>query len=100
MIFQGLSVVRNCLRPGTAPLTILAIKRGRLRNFAKNKEAKCISVQISKKFKGFAISSSKMCRSKIFVTQKKLPRILEIHYKIFDNSHLKFGKREKAKIEK
>ena len=28
MIFQGLSVARNCLRPETAPLTIQAIKRG------------------------------------------------------------------------
>ena len=27
MIFQGLSVARNCLRPETEPLTILAIKR-------------------------------------------------------------------------
>ena len=36
MIFQGLSVARNCLRPETAPLTILAIKRGFLCNFAKN----------------------------------------------------------------
>ena len=26
MIFQGLSVARNCLRPETVPLTILAIK--------------------------------------------------------------------------
>ena len=26
MIFQGLSIARNCLRPETAPLTILAIK--------------------------------------------------------------------------
>ena len=32
MIFQGLSIARNCLRP----LSILAIKRGLLRNFAKN----------------------------------------------------------------
>ena len=37
MIFQGLSVARNCLRPETAPLTILAIKRGLLCNFAKKK---------------------------------------------------------------
>ena len=36
MIFQGFSVARNCLRPETAPLTILAIKRGLLCNFAKN----------------------------------------------------------------
>ena len=36
MIFQGISVPRNCLRPETAPLTILAIKRGLLCNFAKN----------------------------------------------------------------
>ena len=36
MIFQGFSVAWNCLRPETAPLTILAIKRGLLCNFAKN----------------------------------------------------------------
>ena len=36
MIFQGLSVARNCLRPETVPLTILAIQRGLLYNFAKN----------------------------------------------------------------
>ena len=35
MIFQGLSVARNCLRPEIAPLTILAIKRGLLCNFEK-----------------------------------------------------------------
>ena len=35
MVFQGFSVARNCLRPETAPLTILFIKRGLLRNFAK-----------------------------------------------------------------
>ena len=34
MIFQGLSVARNCLRPETASLTILAIKRRLLCNFA------------------------------------------------------------------
>ena len=45
-------------------------------------------LQISKKFKRAAVSLSKMCRSKIFVTY------------IFDNGHLKFGKREKAKIKK
>ena len=35
MIFQGLSVARDCLRPETAPLTELAIKRGLLCNFTK-----------------------------------------------------------------
>ena len=35
MIFQRFSVARNCLRPKTVPLTILAIKRGLLCNFAK-----------------------------------------------------------------
>ena len=35
MIFQGLSVARDCLRPETAPLTVLAIKRGLLCDFAK-----------------------------------------------------------------
>ena len=35
MTFQGFSVVRNCLRPETAPSIILIIKRGLLRNFAK-----------------------------------------------------------------
>ena len=44
---------------------------------------------------------SKMYRSKIFVTQQNFfLRTLEIHYKIFDNSHLKFGRKEKAKIKK
>ena len=35
MIFQGLSVARNCLRPETAPLTVMTIKRGLVCNFAK-----------------------------------------------------------------
>ena len=35
MIFQGLSVAINCLRPETASLTVLVIKRGILCNFAK-----------------------------------------------------------------
>ena len=35
MIFQELSVARNYLRPEAAPLTILAIKRRLLCNFAK-----------------------------------------------------------------
>ena len=30
LIFQGLSVARNCLRPEAAPLTILTIKKGLL----------------------------------------------------------------------
>ena len=54
-------------------------------------------MQISKKFKKAAVSLPKMCRSKIFVVE--LPKITP-NYKIFDNSHLKFGKREKAKIKK
>ena len=69
-------------------------------SFKKDKETKCISVQISKKFKRAAVSFSKMCRSKTFVTQQNFLRTLEIHYKISDNSHLKFGKRETAKIKK
>ena len=55
-------------------------------SFRKNEETKCISVQISKKFKRAAVSLSKICRSKIFVAY------------IFDNGHLKFGKRKKSKI--
>ena len=35
IIFQELSVARNYLRLETVPLTILAIKRGLLGNFAK-----------------------------------------------------------------
>ena len=69
-------------------------------SFRKNKETKCISVQISKKFKRAAVFLSKMCRLKIFVTYQSFRRTLEIHYKIFDNRHLKFGKREKIKIKK
>ena len=33
--FQGLSVAKNCLRPETASLPTLAIKRGLLCNFLK-----------------------------------------------------------------
>ena len=68
-------------------------------SFRKNKETKCIPVQISKKFKRATVSLSKMCRLKI-CDVLELIRTLEIHYKIFDNSHLKFGKREKEKIKK
>ena len=66
-------------------------------SFNKNKGRKCLSMQISKKFKRAAVSLSKMCRSKIFVAE--LPKNTS-NYKIFDNSHLEFGKRERAKIKK
>ena len=36
MILEGVLAARNCLKPETASLTILAIKRGLLCNFAKN----------------------------------------------------------------
>ena len=35
MIFQEFSGVRNCLRPETAPLTVLATEKGLLCKFAK-----------------------------------------------------------------
>ena len=35
MIFQGLSVAKNCFRPETGPLIVLAIKRGILFNLTK-----------------------------------------------------------------
>ena len=35
IIFPGLSVARNCLRPETGPLTVLGIKKGLLNNFTK-----------------------------------------------------------------
>ena len=35
MVFQGFSVARNCIRPETVPLIILAIKRGLLCNYEK-----------------------------------------------------------------
>ena len=38
-------------------------------SFRKNKETKCISMEISKNFKRTVVSLSKVCRSKIFVTQ-------------------------------
>ena len=40
MIFQGLQVGRNCFRSETAPLTVLATKRGLLRNFPKTFEGR------------------------------------------------------------
>ena len=36
----------------------------------------------------------------MFVSYQNFLRTLELHYKIFDNSHLKFGKREQAKHKK
>ena len=36
MFFQELALARNCLRPQTASLAILAFKRGLLCNFAKS----------------------------------------------------------------
>ena len=75
--------------------------------FRKSKETRCILVEISNNFKRDVVSLSKVCRSKIFVTQWDFIRTLEIHlkkgwyfHKIFDNSHLKFGKMKKAKIRK
>ena len=47
--------------------------------------------QKKKKNESATVSLSQMCCSKIFVTKQKLLRTLKIHYKIFDNSHLKFG---------
>ena len=69
-------------------------------SFRKNTGTKCIFVQILKKFKSVAVSLPKMCRSEIFVAQQNFLRALKIHHKILDNSHLKFGKRENAKIKK
>ena len=60
MIFLGLSVARNCVRPETAPLTILAIKRGLLCNFAKHFQG-CHSVGQS--FKKYVKSFFKFCFS-------------------------------------
>ena len=36
----------------------------------------------------------------MFVAWQNFLKTLEIHYKIFDNSYLKIGKRERAKIKK
>ena len=66
-------------------------------SFRKNKETKCSSVEILKKFKRVTISLFKLCMSKTFVMQLNFLRTLKIHYKIFDNSHLKFGKKEKTR---
>ena len=59
MNFQGLSVARNCLKPETAPLTILAIKRRLLSNFAKAFKGRHIMGQSSTglKFKGILLNS-------------------------------------------
>ena len=60
-------------------------------SFSKYKETKYISVQIQQKFERHVDSLSKM-------TYQNFLRTLETHYKIFDNGHLKFGKRGKTKI--
>ena len=77
--------------------------KGRLSCFfhlEKIKNRNAYPCKSKKKIKRAAVSFSKMCRSKIFVTQQKLLRILKIHYKIFDNSLQKFGLREMAQSKK
>ena len=51
MIFQGLSLARNCLRPETVSLTILAIERGLLCNFEKNSKGRHFMGQSSTSLK-------------------------------------------------
>ena len=56
MIFQGLSLARNCCRPETALLTKLAVKRGLLFcNFAK-------------KFKGYHFMGQSSTGLKFLIT--------------------------------
>ena len=50
-----------------------------------------VHIQFQKNLKGRPFHYQKC-------VEKKLLRTLEIHYKIFDNSHLIFRKREKGKI--
>ena len=49
MSFQGLSVAKNCLKPETAPLTVLAIKRGLMCNFRTETVQKVISNELKPK---------------------------------------------------
>ena len=77
-------------------------------SFSKNKETRCISVEIKKKIKRVVVSLSKESRSKVFFRQQNFITTVETYYKIFnrffhkifDNSHLKFGKMKKAKTKK
>ena len=55
MIFQGLSVARNCLRPETGPLTILDIKRELLCNFTKKKLMVAILWEIVARVRNFQL---------------------------------------------
>ena len=72
MIFQGLSVARNCLRPETAPLTILAIERGLLCNFAKKFKGRHFMGQSSTDLKfSITIESYLILMSKIPILDLK-----------------------------
>ena len=55
MIFQGLSVARNCLRPETGPLTIFDIKRELLCNFTKKKLMVAILWKIVARVRNFQL---------------------------------------------
>ena len=67
-------------------------------SFRKQRNQMHFSANLKEIQKGHFLS--KMCRSKTSLKQQNVLRTLEIHYKIFDNSHLKIEKKEKTKKKK
>ena len=74
MIFQGLSVARSCLRPATAPLTILAIKRGLFCNFAKKFKGRHFMGQSSTGLKFQLLLNSKSSK----ISLRSFKKILDL----------------------
>ena len=84
MIFQGLSVGRNCLRPEKAPLTISDIKRGLLCDFAKSFKSRHFMGQSSMGFQLLLNSkSSKLLKNTLKISILNLKKRT-----IFSNSAL------------
>ena len=73
MIFQELSVARNCLRPDTALLIILAIKRGLLQKLLRVAQFMRQSITIS--------NSSNLSLQSLLKNMSKIP-ILDLKKKV------------------
>ena len=74
--FRGISIGKNCLKPKTAPLTILAIKRGLLCNFSKTLKG-CHFMNIVGRVRNFQLllicKSSKLSWHSLWKTMSKIP---------------------------
>ena len=82
MIFQGLSVAINCLRPEAALLTILAIKRRLLCNFTKTFKGRHFMGHSGAGWKFFKLLlNSKLPKLSLHIILKNISKILILDLK-------------------